>query len=237
MDHIGATPERLLQNLLRKAREQVTGIAARITLDEEERAALYDEGRPAKATDVAPEELLEASSSERASGLELQAERKKAHPATRTTATDEQATDLVEDLSAVRTTVDKAKEAMNLIVAEACSLTHGVLVVPDLPFHDITQPEAPRHRLRRVLVLEDLSRQIHVSHDLEEAERHDGLDSARAGELGRLCNWVRQRAGGGRWDGNGLISETSSFWATRGPSQEFRKRTDMRVTRHGCGRI
>lgn len=88
----------------------------------------------------------------------------------------EQPTDTVKDLSAVRSPDHEPKEPTHVVIREPNPLLHILAELTNLALDHITQPKTPRDRLRRILLLKHLRRQIHVPHDLEEAQSHHGLN-------------------------------------------------------------
>jgi hypothetical protein len=81
----------------------------------------------------------------------------------------------MEDLRPVGAADHEPEQALNFLVGQARAPARVVPVRTDLPIHHVTQTEPTRHRLRRILVLQDLARKIHVAKHLEEPERDEGL--------------------------------------------------------------
>jgi hypothetical protein len=81
----------------------------------------------------------------------------------------------MEDLRPVGAADHEPEQAPDLLVGEAGASTRVVAVRADLTVHHVTQTEPARHGLRRILVLENLARKIHVAQYLEEPQRDERL--------------------------------------------------------------
>ena len=92
-----------------------------------------------------------------------------------------------EHVPAVRPSYDEAEEIVHFFVGESSPLTGIPLEGADLSIHHFAQTEPARHGTARILVLEQLSRQVLIPQRLEEAECHQRMDAASSTALGGLA--------------------------------------------------
>jgi hypothetical protein len=174
--HLSRTTQRLREDFLSEARKEVTCIATRIGFDKQKPASFYHERGTAESPDLTTEELLELSSRSDPCHPVLHRAGKHPHATGGTIQSGEQPTDTVKDLSAVRPSDHEAKEPTHVVIREPNPLLHILAELTNLALDHITQTETPRDRLRRIFLLKHLRRQIHVPHDLEEAQSHHSLN-------------------------------------------------------------
>src|SRR5688572_21845263 len=86
---------------------------------------------------------------------------------------------LVEDILTVGPPHHQTEQTLDLVVRKADSPPDVVLVRTDLTVDDVTQAQTAGHGPSGVLVLENLLGKVQASHDLEQAERNDGLHATR----------------------------------------------------------
>lgn len=174
------TTKRPREQFLGEAAQEMTGVTAGVCLQEEKRPTLDDERTSAEATDRSTEQSLEQLTSVAPCRTVPQPFRQTPYPARRALALDEKSANTAKDLRAIRPANDESKQAADLIVGQADASFDVFPVRADLPLHDVTQPEPARNRLRRIFVLQDLHREIHISHHFEQTQGDHGLNPAWA---------------------------------------------------------
>lgn len=168
------------EELLGKATQQVAGVATRVGFQEEEGPPLDHERATTEPTDRTAKESLETFPGVPPHRSISKPSRQASDPPGRSFLRGELPTHGAENLRPVGPTDHEAEEPPDLVVGQAYPTPDVIAIGPDLALYDITETEAPRDRLCGILVLEDLHGQIHVPHDLEESECHDGLDATGA---------------------------------------------------------
>ena len=171
----------------------MTGVTPRVCLQKEKRPTFDDERTSAEATDRSAEQPLEQFTRVAPRRTVPQPSGQAPYPARRALTLDEEPANRAKDLRAIRPANDEPKQAADLVVSQANASLEVFPVHADLPLHDVTQTEPARNRLRRIFVLQNLHREIHVSHDFEQTESDHGLNTAWACCIGGRGGRIRQR--------------------------------------------
>ena len=195
MRHGRLTPGSVFENLLTKPGNDVACVPSGIILDEEHRSTLDRERSPPEPSHLPAEEPPQRSLGSNPGHSESGPQRQQPGPTLPSARRGQQATDLLEDDLPVRPTNHESEEIANLTVGESHTLLHVLAIRANLPLDDVAEAETTGHRLRRILVLQKLSRQILVPQHLKQPKCDHGLNPTGLCLLGGRSHRFRQGFG------------------------------------------
>lgn len=168
-----AAAEVLAQDRLGQPGDQSAGVPAWIQVQEKVTLRLHGEGAVGKTADGSSEKSLDTPPHLPTGRGKQGFFTRKAPEATGWPQVPNQKfAGVKESLFRVRTTKDEMEEVLSPLIGDSLPFSHLFLEKPDLLIHDLTQAQAPGHRLSRVLGSQDLCRKIEGPYHLQKGQAH-----------------------------------------------------------------
>jgi hypothetical protein len=164
----GSRGEIAIQDHLRKACEEVAGIAFRNHIQEEVGSGLQFEAAVGETSHPPTKEGLEPFLEPPTShGKENPAGKQPFHSPHPTILPGQDFSHLPKHLPGIGPSMDEAKEIRYLLIGDPSALPNLLTVSPNLELHSLAEPQTPRHGLGRILVPQHFRGKIPGPDDLQ----------------------------------------------------------------------